>query len=155
MYKRAQARRIDLHFTRQLTEAAPAEWKEEIDQTLIPGGIFKEFAFFHRSSKSLILTDTIINIELDKIDQPWRFATWLSGMYYPSGQVFFGMRLPHLLQRNRTKAAFARIRSWRPERVVLSHGRCSARMRGKPSTAFWANQWMGFTLQQLPLTALP
>jgi hypothetical protein len=123
-YRRAQARRFDLRFTAQLSEAAPAEWKDEIDQTLIPGGIFREFAFFHISSKTLILTDTIINIELHKINQPWRFATWLTGMHHPLGQIFFGMRLPQLLQRRRTRAAFAKIRSWRPERIVLSHGRC-------------------------------
>jgi hypothetical protein len=123
-YKRAQSRRIDVHFTRYLSEVAPAEWKEVIDQTLVPGGIFREFAFFHMNSKTLILTDTIMNIDLHKINQPWRFATWLTGMHPPRGQIFFGMRLPHLLQRSRTRAAFAKIRSWQPERIVLSHGRC-------------------------------
>ncbi len=122
--KRAQSRRVNVRFTTHLSDTAPAEWKEEIDQTLVPGGIFKEFAFFHKSSKTLILTDTIINIELHKINQPWRFATRLTGMHYPFGQVFFGMRLPQLLQRTRTRAAFAKIRSWRPKRIVLSHGRC-------------------------------
>ena len=124
VHSRARARRIDLRFTTHLGETAPAEWKDEIDQTLIPGGIFKEFAFFHMSSKTLILTDTIINIEFHKINQPWRFATGLTGMHYPLGQIFFGMRLPQLLQRRRTRAAFTKIRSWRPERIVLSHGRC-------------------------------
>jgi hypothetical protein len=123
-YRRAQARRIDLRFTTHLSETAPADWQDEIDQTLIPGGVFKEFAFFHIGSKTLILTDTIINIELHKINQPWRFATRITGMYYPRGQFFFGMRLPQLLQRRRTRSAFAKIRSWRPERIVLSHGRC-------------------------------
>jgi hypothetical protein len=123
-HKRAQSRGVDVHFTSQLSETAPAEWKEDIDQTLVPGGIFKEFAFFHITSKTLILTDTIMNIELPKINQPWRFVTWLTGMHYPFGQVFFGMRLPLLLQRRRTRAAFAKIRSWRPESIVLSHGRC-------------------------------
>ncbi len=123
-YKLAQLRRINLRFTAHLTDASPAEWEGEMDQTLVPGGIFKEFVFFHLGSKTLILTDTIINIELHKINQPWRFATWLTGMYHPLGQVFFGMRLPQLLQRRRTRAAFAKIRAWRPERIVLSHGRC-------------------------------
>jgi hypothetical protein len=31
------------------------------------------------------------------IRQPWRFAAKLTGMYYPRGQIFFGMRLPLLL----------------------------------------------------------
>jgi hypothetical protein len=56
--------------------------------------------------------------------EPWRTATKLSGMYHPRGQIFFGMRLPLLLQPRKAKAAFAKIHSWRPERIVLSHGRC-------------------------------
>jgi hypothetical protein len=58
-------------------------------QTLFPGGYFKEFIFFHKESKSLFLTDTIINIELDKIGEPWRTATRLTGMYHPHGQIFW------------------------------------------------------------------
>jgi hypothetical protein len=122
--KRARARRIEVEFSRELAELPPPEWVGEIEQVLVPGGIFKEFVFFHRASKTLILTDTIMNLELDKITQPWRAFTKLSGMYHPHGQVFFGMRLPLLLQWKRTRAALERIQSWRPERIVLSHGRC-------------------------------
>jgi len=64
--------------------------RAEIDQTAVPGGIFGEIVFFHKDSKTLILADTIINLELDKIRQPWRFAAKLTGMYYPRGQIFFG-----------------------------------------------------------------
>jgi hypothetical protein len=45
-------------------------------------------------------------------------------MYHPYGQIFFGMRLPLLFQRRKAKAAIERIHSWRPQRIVLSHGRC-------------------------------
>ena len=121
---RARARRVDVNFSRDLGERPPVEWSEEIDQTLIPGGIFKEFVFFHHASKTLILTDTIMNLELDKVTQPWRSFAKLSGMYHPRGQIFFGMRLPLFLQRSSAKAAISKIRSWQPERIVLSHGRC-------------------------------
>ena len=123
-YILARMRRMDLRFTKHLSETAPVEWKAEIDQTLVPGGIFKEFAFFHPTSKTLILTDTVLNIELHKINLPWRLAIRLTGMYYPFGQIFFGMRVPQLLQRRKTSAALGKIRSWQPERIVLSHGRC-------------------------------
>jgi len=33
-----------------------------------------------------------MNIELDKMTEPWRTATKLTGMYHPFGQIFFGMR---------------------------------------------------------------
>jgi hypothetical protein len=51
----------------------------------------------------LILADTIINIELDKVTEPWRTATKFTGMYHPYGQVFFGMRLPLLLERQKRR----------------------------------------------------
>ena len=122
--RRARARRIDVHFTRELGEQAPKEWRDEIDQALIPGGIFQEFAFFHKASRTLLLTDTIMNMDLGKLAQPWRTAAKLSGMYHPRGQIFFGMRLPLLLQKAKRKAAFRKILSWRPDRIVLSHGHC-------------------------------
>lgn len=122
--KRARRRRIDVDFTRDLGPAPPPDWRTEVDQALVPGGIFKELVFFHRASRTLILTDTIMNLELQKMDQPWRAATRLSGMVHPHGQIFFGMRLPLWLQRAKRKAAFAKIRSWQPQRILLSHGSC-------------------------------
>ncbi len=122
--RRARARGIDVGFKRDLSASAPDEWRDEIDQTAVPGGIFGEIVFFHKRSKTLMLTDTILNLELDKVAQPWRFATWLTGMYYPRGQLFFGMRLPMLLQRRKAKAAARTILAWQPERITLAHGRC-------------------------------
>jgi len=66
---------------------------------MVPGGIFKEFVFCHKDSRTLILTDTIMNLELGKLDQPWRAFAQLAGMDHPHGQILFGMRLPLLLQR--------------------------------------------------------
>jgi hypothetical protein len=61
--RRVRARRVDVEFTRDLEASAPRDWRREIDQVLFPGGYFKEFIFFHKASRTLILTDTIINIE--------------------------------------------------------------------------------------------
>jgi hypothetical protein len=122
--QRAWARHLDIDFTRDLDVSAPVEWRREIDQLLFPGGYFKEFVFFHKASRTLILTDTIINLELDKVSEPWRTAAKLSGMHHPYGQIFFGMRLPLLFQRRKAKAAIGKIESWQPKRILLSHGRC-------------------------------
>ena len=122
--RRSRARHAEILFGRDLDLDPPDEWRNELDQTLFPGGYFKEFIFFHRASESLIVTDAIINIELDKMDEPWRTFTRMSGMYYPRGQVFFGMRLPLLLQRKMAAAAIAKLVAWRPRRILLSHGRC-------------------------------
>ena len=122
--ERARVRNVDVDFTRDLEASPPEEWRREIDQTLFPGGYFKEFIFFHEASKTLILADTIINIELDKVTEPWRTATKFAGMYHPYGQIFFGMRLPLFLQRRKAEEAIKKIHAWQPQRILLSHGRC-------------------------------
>src|SRR5215475_2824444 len=47
-----------------------------------------------------------------------------AGCTIPAGKYSFGMRLPLILQHRKAKTAFAKIHSWRPERIVLSYGRC-------------------------------
>jgi hypothetical protein len=121
---RARARGIDVQFKKDLEVQASDEWRDDIEQAIVPGGIFGETAFFHKLSRTLILAETILNLELGKLRQPWRFAAWLTGMYYPNGQLFFGMRLPLHFQKKRTRAEVEKILSWRPERIILSHGRC-------------------------------
>lgn len=49
--ERARARHVDVDFTRDLGTSPPEEWREEIDQTLFPGGYFKEFIFFHNAQR--------------------------------------------------------------------------------------------------------
>jgi hypothetical protein len=122
--QRARARRIDVQFKRGLPTNPPDDWRDDIEQTTVPGGYFGEFVFFHKKSRTLVLADTIFNLELDKIGQPWRFATWLTGMYYPNGGLFFGMRLPILLQRKKTRTAVDKMLAWQPERIIVSHGHC-------------------------------
>jgi Domain of unknown function (DUF4336) len=121
---RARARHVHIDFTKDLADSVPEEWRGQLDQLLFPGGYFKEFIFLHKASRTLILADTIINLELDKLSEPWRTATKLTGMYHPYGRVFFGMRLPLRFQRRKAKAAIERIHAWHPQRILLSHGRC-------------------------------
>ena len=122
--ERARARRIHIRFDRDLGSEAPDDWRDEIDQIRVPGGYFGEFVFFHRGSRTLILTDTVINLEPERIGQPWRFLAWLGGMSDPHAGIFFGMRPPFFLQKRKARAAARRIRGWAPERIVVSHGRC-------------------------------
>jgi hypothetical protein len=122
--RRARARRASVDFMRDLGNAPPEEWAPDIDQTLFPGGYFKELIFFHRASRTLILTDAIINIEPSKMSEPWRTATRVSRMHAPCGGLFFGMRLPFFLQRRKAAAVRATLRKWNPQRILLSHGKC-------------------------------
>jgi hypothetical protein len=121
--ERARARGIEVQFKRDLRTQAPDEWGNEIDQTTIPGGIFGEFIFFHKESRTLIFTDTIINFELDKLEQPWRFATRIWNVL-STWRDFFQHAPSASLQKRKSKASVERILSWQPERIIISHGRC-------------------------------
>lgn len=93
---------------------------------------FQVVRVFHAASRTLILIDTIMNMDLDKFDEPWRTATRLSGMYHPRGQVFFGMRLPPMTRRAFGDCLSSRSRpagSWfmkAPRSSVASTAVCSA-----------------------------
>ena len=138
--RRARARHIDVQFTRMLGADPPEEWRGEIDQTLIPGGIFKEVVFFHRASNTLILTDTVMNLDAAKTNRPWSTVAGLAGMDAPHGGIFFGIRLSLLLQRKKAATAFETIRSWNPRRIVLAHGDIIERNADKAMHRFFGKR---------------
>ncbi len=122
--ERARSQRIDVRFERDLGPNAPPEWQGEIDQTIIPGALLDEVAFLHKETKTLILADTIMNFEPDKIIQPYRLIARLAGISSPSGGMPVDMRLPFWPRIQKVRPAMESILSWEPERIILSHGRC-------------------------------
>ena len=82
--KRAKAHGIAVRFDRELNAGAiPEEWKRDLRQAVIRGALLDEFVLFHEASKTLIVTDTIQNFELDKIRQPYRALVWAARAYAP------------------------------------------------------------------------
>ncbi|MER9332865.1 hypothetical protein NKJ06_02415 [Mesorhizobium sp. M0293] len=108
---------VDVDFTRDLDVTAP-----EIDQLLFPGGYFKEFIFFHEVSRTLILTDTFINIELD-LAEPWRTTVKLAECIIPTAKYSSACACRYSSSDVR-RTRGSEIQSWRPRRIVLNHGRC-------------------------------
>ncbi len=70
--QRARSVGIEVCFERDLGPDAPDDWRDEMDQTIIPGAVLEEVVFFHRSSRTLIVADTIMNFELERLTQPLR-----------------------------------------------------------------------------------
>lgn len=95
-----------------------------MDQAIIPGTLSNEVAFFHRRSKTLILADTIMNFELDRIRQPYRFIARLCRIYYPSGGISPDLRLALWPSQKEVQSVYERVLAWNPESIILSHGRC-------------------------------
>lgn len=97
-------------------------WDEEIATLPVVGTYMTEIVFFHRRSRTLVLTDLIESFEPEKVESPfWRWLTRLGGVQHPDGQT------PSDLRRSfagpQLRAAVARMLAWQPERIIFAHGR--------------------------------
>nr|WP_245428884.1 DUF4336 domain-containing protein [Phyllobacterium phragmitis] len=120
----AQAKgRIDFGYT-MLDRDNGYPWDAEIATLPIAGSFMTEVEFFHRPSRTLILTDFIENFEPRKLDS-WlmRWLTRFGGVQDPDGQMPRDMRLTFSKQKPQLRAAIETVIAWQPERIILAHGR--------------------------------
>jgi hypothetical protein len=69
-------------------------WDEQIATVRVAGSFMTEFDFFHRPSRTLILTDLIENFEPAKLGSMFlRWLTKLGGVQDPDGQMPRDMRM--------------------------------------------------------------
>ena len=53
---------------RDLPSESPPEWAQDFEQAIIPGAAgFREVTLFHRPSRTLLLTDLVVNLEAGKL----------------------------------------------------------------------------------------
>lgn len=110
----------DLSIDEELSDEAPAAWKGAIDQLAFRGAPWtNEIAFCHRASRTLILTDLVLNV---RESDSWLTRQWLRlngalGHFGPH-------RLMRAVTRDRAAARVSidRILEWDFDRVVMSHG---------------------------------
>jgi hypothetical protein len=122
--RRLAVRRAGLVIDHELGPSAPPAWACDLDQAILPAaGGFREVAFFHRASRTLVLTDFIVNLEPRALP-PWtRRSAGLLGMLAPEGRAGLHLRLATQVRRGEARAAAARLVAFRPERVIFAHGR--------------------------------
>jgi hypothetical protein len=123
---RAQVRAAGLRIDRELGDTPPPDWAEEIEHVVVPGAFgFREVAFFHRPSRSLLLTDLVQNLEAAKLPPATKLFAALTG----AGKGTTPAQLRLLLRPRRKEAAEAvrRMIALGPERVIFAHGRIFVR----------------------------
>lgn len=98
-------------------------WDEAIYTLPVVGDFMTEVEFFHRGSRTLILTDFIENFEPEKLGLLMRILTWAGGVQDPDGQMPRDMRLTFAREKPQLRAAIETMISWDPERIILAHGR--------------------------------
>jgi Domain of unknown function (DUF4336) len=116
-----------LRVDRILADAPDPDWDGAFDQLVVEGWYMSEAEFFHRPSRSVILTDLMQCYEPHKV-HGWRLRllTRLGGVF-GSATMPRDLRLTFLGQRRaRLRQAVRTMIGWDPERIVFAHGRCDA-----------------------------
>jgi hypothetical protein len=99
-------------------------WDSEVATLPVPGSFMTEFVFFHRRSRTLILTDLIENFEPQRLTPFWvRWLARFAGVVDPHGSTPRDLRLTFRKHRPQMKEAVERMLAWQPDRVILAHGR--------------------------------
>jgi hypothetical protein len=113
--------RIDFA-ARELGPESGYPWDGELATLPVAGRYMTEFVFFHRASRTLVLTDLIENFEPDRLPNvAIRWLARLGGVLDPHGGMPRDMRLTY--PRRTLRAAVERMLAWAPERIILAHGR--------------------------------
>ena len=106
---------------RDLDAAEAHPWASGIDTLATPrSGFMTEYEFFHRASKTLVVTDLVENFELERIDSSsMRLFVRAAGATgkTPRDMRWFTARAP-------LRRAVDTMIAWQPERIIVCHGRC-------------------------------
>jgi len=120
---RGQVRSSPLRIDRELTPNLAEPWGEAVEVTYVPGGGgFCEAALFHRPSRTLVLTDLIINLEPGKLPFAERTGARLVGSLALHGKTPLHLRLVVNMHRGEAKQAARRLLALAPDKVVFAHG---------------------------------
>lgn len=107
-----------------LEDKAPPDWDDAMEQVLVEGGLLSECVFFHRLSRTVILTDLIENFESARVKSPLlRLLMRLSHVTDPNGSAPYDMRASFWRHRDSLRAGVHQILAWPAQRVILAHGR--------------------------------
>jgi hypothetical protein len=97
-------------------------WDDAIFTLQAEGRFRTEMVFFHKKSRTLILTDFIENFEPRMIDSPLiRFLIRVGGVQDPHGAMPRDMRF--IYSREALRGLVETMLGWAPERIVIAHGR--------------------------------
>ena len=114
----------NLEFYGILREKPESFWEDEIDQVYFQGSnILTEMIFFHKNSKTLVVTDLIQNHDPSKNNWFWKMVKHLNGVLAPNGGVPKDLRLT-ITDRRRAAESLEKILAWDFQRIIMCHGVC-------------------------------
>jgi len=108
------AKKSDFKFDGVLEDASPSEWIGQVDQVVIKGiPDYGEVVFFHRASRTLIVSDLVFNYSPVQAASDPGGADGLG----PHGRIRSAISDPNAL-----RESIESVLRWPFERVVVSHG---------------------------------
>ncbi len=132
-------KRRDFAFDQVLGDAPPDAWQGQIDQLLMPGApTLNEVVFYHRASRSLILTDLAFNIG-PGATRGLRFWARLNLAYGHLGPSLLVKSL--IRDKPQARAAMERMLDWDFQRIIMAHG--AVVEHGARPALMAAYRWLG------------
>lgn len=121
--ERAAKQHAPIVFDADLRDDPSSVWAEDLDQLRFRGSpVMEEFVFFHCASRTLILADLIENFEAAKLPTVLRWIGRLGGVLDPDGKTPLDWRMT--FYKADARMCLARMLAWRPQQIILAHGRC-------------------------------
>ncbi|ENM8379942.1 DUF4336 domain-containing protein [Vibrio alginolyticus] len=112
----------DIHFHAALNQGDNA-WNSEIEQELFSGSpLMEECVFYHRLSKTLIVTDLVENFSGQNFNYWQRFVAKGAGILAPNGKMPLDWRLSFMFSKQEARKHLNKLLSWKPNILVMAHG---------------------------------
>ncbi len=119
---RRPVRRSGIRLDHDLGEQTPPDWPGLV-LVIVSGALgFREAALFHQPTRTLILTDTVLNLHASQLPPAIRPVARPIGLVESGGKPPVYLRALLRLQRRSARRAIARLLDLQPERVIFAHG---------------------------------
>lgn len=82
----------------------------------------EECVFYHRRSKTLIVTDLVENFSGQNFNYWQRFVAKGAGILAPNGKMPLDWRLSFMFSKQEARKHLNKLLSWKPNILVMAHG---------------------------------
>lgn len=120
--KRPAVQKSGLRIDEEIPDGRVQRWGETVDVVLVRGAPVVEAALFHHPSRTLVLTDLIVNVEPHKLPPVAALGARLVGSAAPHGRAPVYARAAFKGGGAAARQAAQRLVAFEPERVIFSHG---------------------------------
>ena len=138
--QRRQVRRSGVRLDHDLSETTPSGW-EGLQLVVVPGAMgFREVALFHTPSRTLVLTDLVLDLPMGQAPMLLRPVARMLGVVGSDGKPPVYVRWIIRRRKDEAVQAVERLLALGPERVVFAHG--SWFRRDAPAALRHALRWL-------------